>query len=573
MTIQSTTTGSRGDGLLYPLDLVYERAGIEIPRVEVVSPGDIPLPYRSLLVHDIDMTLTLERHFGGRVMLRPLSTFTVGDSYFRRVLLVQEYSGQPVEMGAIRMRLDAFSEVIRGQILKNEIPLGRILREGRFEYASHVKAFLRVTPNPEMMGVFWMREPRPLYGRRTEVLRAGAPDRRHRRGAPARDAIIERMGAEQGYDCVVVGGGPAGATAGTVLAQHGRRVAILERELFPRYHIGESLMPYTWFTFERLGVLDWFAEAACPKKYSVQFVSPTGKVSQPFYFFETIKHPCSTTWQVRRGDFDRMLLDNARSKGADVRQGTAVRELLTDGGRAVGVRAETKDGGTDTIRADAVIDASGRDTFLASKLGWKRRDPDLTKISIFTYYRGAKRDPGLDEGATTVAYIPEKGWFWYIPLPDGIVSVGVVAEANYLYRDTRDPEAIFAREAAECIWDRRPPAQRHAGGAGPRDRRVQLPRRGDRRRRLLPGRRRILVPRPGLLHRRLHGRSRAARWRRTRSTAASTPVESPRRASPTTSATCGGRSTSSGSSCCRSTTRPSASGTSSGPTPTSTRSS
>ena len=174
MTTGRPAAAERSDGLLYPLDLVYERAGIEIPRVEVVSPDDIPLPYRSLLVHDIDMTLTLERHFGGRVMLRPLSTFTVGDSYFRRVLLVQEYSGQPVEMGAIRMRLDAFSEVIRGQILKNEIPLGRILREGRFEYASHVKAFLRVTPNPEMMGVFWMREPRPLYGRRTEVLRAGA---------------------------------------------------------------------------------------------------------------------------------------------------------------------------------------------------------------------------------------------------------------------------------------------------------------------------------------------------------------------------------------------------------------
>ena len=260
------------------------------------------------------------------------------------------------------------------------------------------------------------------------------------------------MGTEQHYDCVVVGGGPAGATAGTVLAQHGRRVAVLEREAFPRYHIGESLMPYTWFTFERLGVLDWFAEAACPKKYSVQFVSTTGKVSQPFYFFETIKHPCSTTWQVRRSDFDRMLLDNARAKGADVRQGTVVRELLTDeGGRTVGVRADVA-GGSETFRADAVIDASGRDTFLASKLGWKRRDPDLTKIAVFTYYRGAKRDPGLDEGATTVAYIPEKGWFWYIPLPDAIVSVGVVAEADYLYRDTRDPEAIFAREAADCIW-------------------------------------------------------------------------------------------------------------------------
>ncbi len=261
------------------------------------------------------------------------------------------------------------------------------------------------------------------------------------------------MGTEQHYDCVVVGGGPAGATAGTVLAQHGRRVAVLEREAFPRYHIGESLMPYTWFTFERLGVLDWFAEAACPKKYSVQFVSTTGKVSQPFYFFETIKHPCSTTWQVRRSDFDRMLLDNARAKGADVRQGTAVRELLTDdGGRAVGVRADAGGGGSQIFRADAVIDASGRDTFLASKLGWKRRDPDLTKIAVFTYYRDAKRDPGLDEGATTVAYIPEKGWFWYIPLPDDIVSVGVVAEADYLYRGTRDPEAIFAREAADCIW-------------------------------------------------------------------------------------------------------------------------
>ena len=259
------------------------------------------------------------------------------------------------------------------------------------------------------------------------------------------------MGAGQRFDCVVIGGGPAGATAGTVLAQHGRRVVVLEREAFPRYHIGESLMPYTWFTFERLGVLDWFAEAACPKKHSVQFVSTTGKVSQPFYFFETIKHPCSTTWQVRRSDFDRMLLDNARAKGADVRQGTAVRELLMDGGRAVGVRADAA-GGSQTFHADAVIDASGRDTFLASKLGWKRRDPDLTKIAIFTYYRGAKRDPGLDEGATTVAYIPEKGWFWYIPLPDDVVSVGVVAEADYLYRDTRDAEAIFAREAADCLW-------------------------------------------------------------------------------------------------------------------------
>jgi len=254
------------------------------------------------------------------------------------------------------------------------------------------------------------------------------------------------------YDTIVIGGGPAGSTTATVLAQHGRRVLVLEREVFPRYHIGESLMPYTWFTFERLGVLNWFKESACPKKYSVQFVSTAGKVSQPFYFSETIKHDCATTWQVLRSDFDRMMLENARAKGAEVSQGVAVRELVTENGRAVGVRADVMGAGSKTFRADVIVDASGRDTFLASKLGWKQRDPALNKISIFTYFKGAKRDPGLDEGATTVAYIPDKGWFWYIPLADDIVSVGVVAEASYLYRSSRNPQEIFFREVDNCIW-------------------------------------------------------------------------------------------------------------------------
>ena len=165
-----TTTRPSAGGVFYPLDLVYARAGVEMPRVKVVSPHEIPLPYRWLLVHDDDMTSTLERHFGGRVVLRPLSTFTSGGSYFRRVLLVQEYSGRPVEMGAIRMKIDAFTQRLRAKILKNEIPLGRVLRDGRFQYETHAKAFLAITPNPEMMGVFWMREPLTLYGRRTEIL-------------------------------------------------------------------------------------------------------------------------------------------------------------------------------------------------------------------------------------------------------------------------------------------------------------------------------------------------------------------------------------------------------------------
>ena len=256
------------------------------------------------------------------------------------------------------------------------------------------------------------------------------------------------------YDTIIVGGGPAGATTATVLAQKGRRVLLLEREPFPRYHIGESLMPYTWFSFERLGVLDWFKRSACPRKYSVQFISTTGKTSKPFYFYQTIDHECAVTWQVLRSKFDRMMLANAQRKGADVRHGVAVRELITEGGRATGVRADIKAGGSEIFHARAVVDATGRDTLLARKFGWKQRDRDLDKMSIFTYFKGARRDPGLDEGATTVAYIPDKGWFWYIPLAGDIVSVGVVAEHDYLYRGGHDPKEIFNREADACAWIR-----------------------------------------------------------------------------------------------------------------------
>jgi len=153
----------------YPLDVVYAQAGIPAPATREIAPHRIPPPYRSLLVHERDMTLTLEAHFGGRVALRALSTFKEKHSYFRRVLLVKEYSGRPVEMGAIRIDLRAFAPAIRRQILANEIPLGRLLRDGGVDYQSRPQVFLKVTPNSEMMGVFWMREARALYGRKTEV--------------------------------------------------------------------------------------------------------------------------------------------------------------------------------------------------------------------------------------------------------------------------------------------------------------------------------------------------------------------------------------------------------------------
>ncbi|MEE2638710.1 MAG: NAD(P)/FAD-dependent oxidoreductase [Acidobacteriota bacterium] len=262
------------------------------------------------------------------------------------------------------------------------------------------------------------------------------------------------MKSQTRYDAIVVGGGPAGATTATILAEHGREVLLLERERFPRYHIGESLMPYTWFTFKRLGVLEWLKQSGSPIKHSVQFVSTSGKVSEPFYFFETIKHECASTWQILRSDFDAMMLRNATQKGADVKEGVVVRDVLMEHDRAVGVQATTNGGDTTIYRAPVVVDATGRDALLASRLGWKRRDADLNKIAIFTYFSGARRDPGLDEGATTVAYIPEKGWFWYVPLVNDMVSVGVVAEHDYLYRDSRNPEEIFWREAADCRWIR-----------------------------------------------------------------------------------------------------------------------
>ena len=142
-----------------------------MPQVTVISPDQIPQPYRSLLVHDSDMTRTLEWHGGDRAILRPLSTFSSGASYFRRILLVRASSGRPLALGAIRVRLDAFTPRLRTKIQAGQVPLGRILREGRFAYTSKVKALLAVEPTPEIMGIFWMPESKVLYGRRSEMFR------------------------------------------------------------------------------------------------------------------------------------------------------------------------------------------------------------------------------------------------------------------------------------------------------------------------------------------------------------------------------------------------------------------
>ena len=262
------------------------------------------------------------------------------------------------------------------------------------------------------------------------------------------------MTCSESFDAVVVGGGPAGCTTATILAQHHRRVLVLEREKFPRYHIGESLIPFTYHALERLGMISKLRQSAFTKKYSVQFVSPSGRASQPFYFYNRYdRETVAQTWQVLRSEFDQMMVDNARQQGVEVREEVEVIELLKDGNRHVGVRARTRDGREFTVNAPVTVDATGREAIAATRNAWRRGDPKLNKVAVWTYYENALRDPGIDEGGTTVAFIPGKGWFWYIPQANNRVSVGVVSDGKYLTRDgIKDPKTIFHREVKENRW-------------------------------------------------------------------------------------------------------------------------
>jgi len=239
-----------------------------------------------------------------------------------------------------------------------------------------------------------------------------------------------QMGNDVQCDVAVIGGGPGGSTAAAMLARRGYRVVALEKARHPRFHIGESLLPMNLLVFERLGVLDKVRAIGVHKR-GADFESDTPAGYSTFAFDRALGSSPPHAYQVYRQDFDKMLFEHARECGADAREGVEVLAVDQSGPRDSTLTVRADDGSAYTVRAKYVVDASGRDGFIASKKKLRRRNREHQSAAIFGHFSGAQHRPGQDAGNISI-YRFEHGWMWMIPLPGGVMSVGAVCRPAYL---------------------------------------------------------------------------------------------------------------------------------------------
>jgi flavin-dependent dehydrogenase len=256
--------------------------------------------------------------------------------------------------------------------------------------------------------------------------------------------------AAESRDCdvAVIGGGPAGSTAAALLAERGFRVALFEKSRHPRFHIGESLLPANLPLFERLGVAEE-VRAVGMQKWGAELVSPVHPQPARLAFAEAWDKSLPYAYQVRRSQFDEILFRNAGRKGAQALEGRRVRAVEFSGDGGARLQVQRDDGGEERWRARFVADASGRDTFLGGRLGAKRRSAKHNSAAIYAHFRSARRHDGQCAGDISIFWF-EHGWFWFIPLADGITSVGAVVWPYYLKSRAKPVNDFLTDTIAQC---------------------------------------------------------------------------------------------------------------------------
>jgi flavin-dependent dehydrogenase len=250
------------------------------------------------------------------------------------------------------------------------------------------------------------------------------------------------------FETIVIGGGPAGSTTAALLAMKGLKVLILERELFPRSHVGESLLPASLPIFDSLGVRDAIDNAGFLKKYGAAMVWGNERSIWSWLFAET-KGPYSHSYQVTRPEFDTILLDNAREKGVHVREQCQVLSPMfsKDDATITGVEFINQDGNHETLTSNLVIDASGQQTLFANQFNLKDWDVAFKHLAIYGYYTGGEHLPSPDQGSIFIESF-ENGWVWKIPLHDGTTSVGVVMDSDWAQAEIKKSsvDALFQQQ-------------------------------------------------------------------------------------------------------------------------------